>query len=219
MADFPCLCLSMADCNSLILDDWVMLQVEGNGFQDGGWGESERGGGPGGGKQRGPAGVVAVRTDGGEQGASYSGISPDSVGAGHDLTNGLASPARRHPSGNLGCSCTAAVRPFCRPAWHCTYREVIHLAGVALSHRKRSAPSARSGLSDMCHGVAGVSEWGTGSDGTNLNSRDQLLSHNKGRSSMGGNASPHGQVSLTCMLLLLSIRLRSLTALLNCPAG
>ena len=107
-----------------------MPQVEGNGFQNGGWGESERGGGPGGGKQRGPAGVVAVRTDGGEQGASYSGISPDSVGAGHDLANGLASPARRHPSGNLGCSHTAPVRLFCRPAWPCTCREDIHLARV-----------------------------------------------------------------------------------------
>ena len=74
-------------------------------------GESERGGGPGGGKQRGPAGVVAVRTDGGEQGASYSGISPDSVGAGHDLANGLASPARRHPSGSPG-SCAAPVCPL-----------------------------------------------------------------------------------------------------------
>ena len=53
----------------------------------------------------------------------------------------------------------------------------------------------------------------------NLNSRDQLLSHNKGRSSMGGNASPHGQVSPTFTLPLLSIRLRSLTAMLYCPTG
>ena len=77
-----------------------MAQVERNGFHSGGWAEGDRGGGPGAGKQRGPAGVVAIRTDG-EQGASYAGISPDSVGAGHDLANGLASPARRHPSGAL----------------------------------------------------------------------------------------------------------------------
>ena len=78
-----------------------MAQVEGNGFHPGGWADGDRGGGPGGGKQRGPAGVVAIRTDDGEQGASYSGISPDSVGAGHDMPNGMASPARRAPSGVL----------------------------------------------------------------------------------------------------------------------
>ncbi|CAL5228984.1 g12220 [Coccomyxa viridis] len=111
-------------------------KVERNGFHSGGWAEGDRGGGPGAGKQRGPAGVVAIRTDDGEQGASYAGISPDSVGAGQDLANGMASPARRHPSG--------------------------------------------------------ISDWGTGSDGTNLNSRDQLLSQNKRRSSNAGNGSPHG---------------------------
>ena len=79
----------------------TMAQVERNGFHSGGWAEGERGGGPGAGKHRGPAGVVAIRTDGGEQGASYAGISPDSVGAGQDLANGMASPARRHPSGVL----------------------------------------------------------------------------------------------------------------------
>lgn len=78
----------------------MMAQVERNGFHSGGWAEGERGG-PGAGKQRGPAGVVAIRTDDGEQGASYAGISPDSVGAGQDLANGMASPARRHPSGLL----------------------------------------------------------------------------------------------------------------------
>jgi hypothetical protein len=78
-----------------------MEQVESNGFHPGGWAEADRGGGQGGGKQRGPAGVVAIRTDDGEQGASYSGISPDSMGAGHDMPNGMASPARRAPSGAL----------------------------------------------------------------------------------------------------------------------
>ena len=42
---------------------------------------------------------------------------------------------------------------------------------------------------------AGASEWGTGSDGTNLNSRDQLLSYPKGRNSNAGNASPNAQVT------------------------
>lgn len=77
-----------------------MAQVEGNGFHPGGWTEGNRCGGPGSGKHRGPAGVVAVRTDDGEQGASYAGISPDSIG-GQDVANGLASPARRAPSGRL----------------------------------------------------------------------------------------------------------------------
>ncbi len=103
------LAVSTALCSLMYVAKWcaatysahVVAQVERNGFHSGGWAEGDRGGGPGAGKQRGPAGVVAIRTDDGEQGASYAGISPDSVGAGQDLANGMASPARRHPSGTL----------------------------------------------------------------------------------------------------------------------
>jgi hypothetical protein len=110
-----------------------LLQVQGNGFT-GPWpGSDDRAG-----KRLRADGSINVRTDNAEAGAaSYKGISPDSVCGGH-VVNGLASPARRAPSG--------------------------------------------------------VSEWGTASDGTAVNSRDQLLSHQRATSSHPSVAgSPHTQ--------------------------
>lgn len=108
-------------------------QVHGNGL-NGGWSGSD-----GAGKRLRADGSINVRTDNVEAGgASYEGISPDSVCAGHDAVNGMASPARRAPSG--------------------------------------------------------MSEWGTTNDGTAINSRDQLLSHQRATSSHpSGAGSPHAQ--------------------------
>ena len=121
---------------------YVLLaqQVQGNGHTNGGWNGQEGGAGGTVGKMLRADGSINVRTENvnGGVGSSYEGISPDSVCGAQAAPNGLASPARRAPSG--------------------------------------------------------MSEWGTASDGTAVNSRDQLLSHQRATSSQISAGSPHAQV-------------------------
>lgn len=121
--------------------------MQGNGHTNGGWNRQEGGAGGTAGKKLRADGSINVRTENvnGGAGSSYEGISPDSVCGAQAMPNGLASPARRAPSG--------------------------------------------------------MSEWGTASDGTAVNSRDQLLSHQRATSSQHSAGSPHAQVCFLCCLL------------------
>lgn len=57
------------------------------------------------------------------------------------------------------------------------------------------AQTAANGLASPARrAVSGVSEWGNASDGTAVNSRDQLLSHQRATSSQHSAGSPHAQV-------------------------
>ncbi len=125
----------------------LAAQARGNGHSNGGWNGQEGGGGGGAGKKLRADGSINVRTENvnGGSGGSYEGISPDSVCGAQAVPNGLASPARRAPSG--------------------------------------------------------MSEWGAASDGIAVNSRDQLLSHQRVTSSQHSAGSPHAQVCNLCRML------------------
>lgn len=57
------------------------------------------------------------------------------------------------------------------------------------------AQTVANGLASPARRAAsGVSEWGAASDGTAVNSRDQLLSHQRATSSQHSAGSPHAQV-------------------------
>ena len=77
--------------------------------------------------------------------------------------------------------------------------------------------AAANGLASPARRAAsGVSEWGVASDGTAVNSRDQLLSHQRVTSSQHSAGSPHAQVSKLCSPLLVSRLAFSLQNCLDC---